>query len=41
MLPIGFNFRIPEGSVLGAHRLSVEVVYALHHDYESPQFGLG
>jgi hypothetical protein len=40
MLPVGFNFRIPEGSALGGHRLSLEAVYALHHDYEGPQFGL-
>jgi len=40
MMPLGVNFMMPEGSRFAGHRLSVEAVYALHHDYEAPQLGL-
>lgn len=39
-MPIGINFVMPEGSPLAGHRLFIESVYALHHDYEGPQLGL-
>ena len=39
MLPIGVNFVMPEGSQFAGHRLSLEAVYTLHHNYESPQLG--
>lgn len=39
-MPLGVNFRLPSGSKLGGHLLTIESVYALHHDYESPQMGM-
>jgi len=39
-MPLGINFMLPEGSQFAGHRLSLEGVYALHHDYEGPQLGL-
>jgi hypothetical protein len=39
-MPIGVNFLMPAGSVLGGHKLSVEGVYAMHHDYEGVRLGL-
>ena len=33
-MPVGVNFVMPGGSIFAGHRLSVEAVYALHHDYE-------
>ena len=38
-LPLGVNFLMPTGRFEG-HRLSLEAVYAMHHDYEGPQIGL-
>jgi len=40
LMPLGLNFRLPSDSRFGGHMLSVEAVYALHHDYEGPQLGL-
>ena len=40
MMPIGLNFVMPPESPFAGHRLSLEAVYALHRDYESPQLGL-
>ena len=39
-MPLGVHFMLPETSNFAGHRLSVEAVYALHHDYEGPQLGL-
>lgn len=39
-MPLGVNFMLPETSNFAGHRVSVEAVYALHHDYEGPQLGL-
>ena len=39
-MPVGVNVLLPETSVLGGHRLFVEAVYALHHDYEGVRLGL-
>ena len=39
-MPIGVNFLMPEGSVLSGHKLAVEGVYAMHHDYEGVRLGL-
>ena len=39
-MPFGFNFLMPEGSTLEGHRLSLESLHTLHHDYEGFQFGL-
>ncbi len=39
-MPIGVNLLMPEGSVLAGHRLSVEAIYAMHHDYEGVRLGL-
>jgi len=39
-LPLGLNFLMPAGSRFDGHRLSLEAVYILHHDYEGPQLGL-
>lgn len=38
-MPLGLNFLMPSGKFEG-HRLSLEAVYAIHHDYEGPQIGL-
>lgn len=38
-LPVGLTLVLPEGPLQG-HRLSLEAVYAIHHDYEGPQLGL-
>jgi hypothetical protein len=40
LMPLGVNFTLPEGSGLAGHRLSLEAVYSIHHDYEGPQLGL-
>lgn len=39
-LPVGFNLVMPQGSLLAGHLLSLEAIYAMHHDYEGPQLGL-
>jgi hypothetical protein len=39
-MPLGINFLMPAGSTLEGHRLSLETLYILHHDYEGPQLGL-
>jgi hypothetical protein len=39
-MPLGLNFLMPEGSVLAGHRLALEAVYAMHHDYEGVRLGL-
>ncbi|HET9947833.1 MAG TPA: hypothetical protein VFQ22_02790 [Longimicrobiales bacterium] len=39
-LPLGINFRLPEGSPVAGHRLYAEAVYTLHHDYEGVRLGL-
>jgi hypothetical protein len=39
-MPIGVNFEFPEGSRLAGHRIALEAIYPLHHDYEGPQLGL-
>ncbi len=39
-LPIGVNFYLPEGSRFEGHRLSVEAIFPISHEYEGPQFGL-
>jgi hypothetical protein len=40
LMPLGVNFRLPSGSRFAGHMLSLEAVYALHHDYEGPQLGM-
>ncbi len=39
-LPLGVNFRLPEGHRLAGHGLGVEAVYTLHHDMDAPQLGM-
>ena len=39
-LPIGINFYLPEGSRFEGHRLSIEAIFPISHEYEGPQFGL-
>jgi hypothetical protein len=39
-MPLGVNFLMPEGSILAGHMLSLEGVYAMHHDYEGVRLGL-
>jgi hypothetical protein len=39
-MPLGINFVIPGSGPVAGHRLFLESVYALHHDYEGPQLGL-
>ncbi|MGD8282375.1 MAG: hypothetical protein PVF90_06220 [Gemmatimonadota bacterium] len=39
-MPLGVNFVIPGDGPLAGHRLFLEAVYAMHHDYEGPQLGL-
>jgi len=39
-MPLGINFVVPGTSPIAGHRLYLEAVYALHHDYEGPQMGL-
>lgn len=39
-MPIGVNFLMPEGSVIAGHKLAVEAIYAMHHDYEGVRLGL-
>lgn len=39
-MPLGLNFVVPDASPLAGHKLFLEAVYTMHHDYEGPQFGL-
>lgn len=39
-LPVGVNFYMPEGTRFEGHRLALEAVFPVHHDYEGPQLGL-
>lgn len=39
-MPLGVNFVIPGTGPLGGHRVMLEAVYPLHHDYDGPQMGL-
>ena len=39
-LPFGVNFYLPEGSRFAGHRLSIEAITPISHEYEGPQFGL-
>jgi hypothetical protein len=39
-MPVGVNLVLPEGSRLAGHRLFLEAVYTLDHEYEGPQLGL-
>lgn len=39
-MPLGINFVVPGTGPIAGHRLSLEAVYALHHDYKGPQTGL-
>ena len=39
-MPVGMNFYLPEGSRFGGHRVSIETVFPISHEYEGPQFGL-
>lgn len=39
-MPLGINFVVPGNSFFAGHRLFLESVYAMHHDYEGPQLGL-
>jgi hypothetical protein len=39
-MPLGVNLLMPEGSILAGHMLSLEAVYAMHHDYEGVRLGL-
>ena len=39
-MPLGVNLLMPEGSILAGHMLSLEGVYAMHHDYEGVRLGL-
>jgi len=38
-LPVGLNILVPEGSLLGGHRLSLEYLYPIHQEFEGPQLG--
>ncbi len=38
-MPLGINLLMPSGPLAG-HLISMETIYALHHDYEGPQLGL-
>jgi hypothetical protein len=38
-MPVGVNLVLPEGSILAGHRLSLEAVYVMHHDYEGVRLG--
>jgi len=38
-LPVGINFYLPEGSRFAGHRLAVEAIFPISHDYQGPQFG--
>lgn len=37
-LPLGINLRMP-GGILEGHRIQLETVYSLHHDYEGVRLG--
>ena len=39
-LPVGVNFYLPEGSRFAGHRLSIEAIFPISHEYAGPQFGL-
>lgn len=39
-LPIGINIMMPDSSPLAGHRIAIESVYTLHHDYDAPQIGM-
>ena len=39
-LSTGMNFYLPEGSRFAGHRLSIEAIFPISHEYEGPQFGL-
>lgn len=39
-MPVGLNFYMPEGSRFAGHRLSIETIFPISHEYEGPQFGL-
>jgi len=39
-VPIGINFYLPEGSKFGGHRLSLEAIFPVAHEYAGPQLGL-
>ena len=38
-LPIGVNFLMPAGTRFEGHRLSLEAIFPVHHEYEGPQLG--
>ncbi len=37
---VGVNFYLPEGSRFAGHRLSIETIFPISHEYAGPQFGL-
>jgi len=39
-IPIGVNLYLPEGSRFAGHRLAVEAIFPVHHEYEGPQLGV-
>ena len=39
-MPLGLNLVMPAGSLIAGHRMSIEAVYAMHHDYEGVRLGL-
>lgn len=39
-MPLGVNMLMPEGSPLAGHRITAEMAYTLHHDYDAPQIGM-
>jgi len=39
-MPLGVNWIMPAGSPLAGHRVQLESIYTLHHDYDGPQIGM-
>ncbi len=39
-VPVGLNFYMPEDSRFGGHRLAIEAIFPISHDYTGPQLGL-
>ena len=39
-IPIGLNVYLPEGSRFAGHRLSVEYIHPVSHNYDGPQLGM-
>jgi hypothetical protein len=39
-LPFGINFVMPEDSPLAGHRISLEAIFPIHHEYTGAQLGM-